>query len=90
MFAEEGDFLARSAEDERVAGFQAQDGTAGAGVLEHEVVDLGLGDAGLAAAFADGDDFGGGAGKGENFFGDEVVGEDDVGGLEELDGAESE
>ncbi len=53
---------------------------------EHEVVDAGLGDAGLAAALADGDDDGGGVGEGEDFVGDEVVGEDDVAGLQEACG----
>ena len=52
-------------------------------VLEHEGVDAGLGDAWLAAALADGDDDGGGAGEGEDVVGDEVVGKDDVGGFEE-------
>jgi hypothetical protein len=59
-------------------------------VLEHEGVDLGLGDAGLSTALADRDDFGGGAGEGEDFVGDQVVGKDDVGGLEELDRAKGE
>jgi hypothetical protein len=35
-------------------------------VLEHEGVNLGLGDAGLAATLANGDDLGGGAGQGED------------------------
>ena len=93
--AEGGDLLGGAAEDEGVAGLEAEDGgagvaVAGAGVLEHEGVDAGLGDAGLAAALADGDDEGGGAGEVEDLVGDEVVGEDDVGGLEELEGAQGE
>ena len=59
-------------------------------MLQHEGVDLGLGDAGLAAAFADRDDFGGGAGESEDFFGDQVVWKDDVGSLEKMEGAEGE
>ena len=59
-------------------------------MLEHEGVDLGLGDARLAATLADGDDFGGGAGEGEDFFGDEIVGEDDVGGLEKMNGVKGQ
>lgn len=90
VFAEEGDLFAGATEDEGVAGFEAEDGAVGAGVLEHEGVDLGLCDAGLATALADGDDFGGGAGEGEDFVGDEVVGEDDLGGLEEVQGSEGE
>ena len=61
-----------------------------AGMLEHEIVDLGLGNARLAAALADGDDERGGAGEFEDLVGDEVVGKDDVGGLDELDGADGE
>jgi hypothetical protein len=51
-------------------------------------VDAGLGYARLTAALADGDDESGGAGEVEDVVGDEVVGEDDVAGLEELGGAE--
>ena len=91
VLAEEGYLFAGAAEDEWVAGFEAEDGAVPLrGVLEHEGVDAGLGDAGLAAAFAYGDDEGGGAGEVEDFVGDEVVGEDDVAGLEELGGAEGE
>jgi len=60
------------------------------GVLEHEFVDPGLGDAGLTTTLADGDDVCCWAGEGEDLVGDQVVGEDDVSGLEELDGADSE
>jgi hypothetical protein len=55
---ERGDLFAGAAEDERVAGLEADDGAAGAGVFEHERVNAGLGDARLAAALADGDDSG--------------------------------
>src|SRR5271170_2869919 len=58
--------------------------------MEHEGVDLGLRDAGLAAALAYGDDLGCWAGEGEDLVGDEVVGKDDVGGLEEGLSAEGE
>jgi hypothetical protein len=59
-------------------------------VFEHERVDSGLGDAGLAAAFAYGHDEGGGRGEGEDFIGDEVVGQDDVGGLQETERAQGQ
>ncbi len=95
VLAEEGYLFAGSAEDERVAGFEAEDGAAGfiifrAGVLEHEGVDASLGDAGLAAALTYGDYEGGGAGEVEDGVGDEIVGEDYVAGFEELGGAESQ
>ena len=90
MFAKEGNLFAGATEDERIAGFEAQDGAIDCGVLKHEGVDLGLRNTGLAAALADGDDFGGGTGEGEYLIGDEVIGEDNVGSLEELDGAKSE
>lgn len=53
-------------------------------------MDAGLGDAGLAAALAYGDDLGRWAGEREDFVGDEVVGEDDVAGLKQMMGAEGE
>ena len=54
--AEGFDLFAGAAEDERVAGFEAEDGLARrARAVEHEGVDPGLGDARLAAAFADGE-----------------------------------
>jgi hypothetical protein len=59
-------------------------------VVKHEFVDAGLGDAGLPAALADGDDLGGGAGEVEDGVRDEVVGQDDVGSLEQGVGAEGE
>ena len=59
-------------------------------VLEHELVDAGLGDARLSAALADGDDEGGRAGEVEDLVGDEVVGEDDVRGFEQVGGAQGE
>jgi hypothetical protein len=59
-------------------------------VLEHEGVDACLGDAGLAAALADGDDLGGGAYESEDLVRDEIVGEDDVCGAEEIGGAQGE
>jgi hypothetical protein len=90
VVAKEGDLFAGAAEDEWVTGFEAEDGAVGGGVLEHEGVDLGLRDAGLAAALAYGDYFGGGAGEGENLVGDEVVGKDNVSGLEELDSTQGE
>ena len=90
VFAKEGNLFAGAAEDERVARLETENGFSLAGVLEHQGVDAGLGDAGLAAALANRDDFGGGAGDGEDLVRDEVVGENDVGGLKELDGAEGE
>ena len=81
VLAEEGYLFAGAAEDEWVAGFEAQDGALISSVLEHQGVDAGLGNAGLAAAFAYRDDEGGGAGEVEDFVGDEVVGEDYVAGL---------
>ncbi len=83
-------FLVGAAEDEGVAGLETQDGAACVCMLKHEGVDAGLGDARLAAAFADWDDERGGVGEGEDVVGDEVVGEDDGGGLEETEGAEGE
>jgi hypothetical protein len=59
-------------------------------VKKHQLVDAGLRDAGLAAALANGDDLGGWVGESEDFVGDEVVREDDVGVLEEMEGAEGE
>ena len=88
--AEGGDLLAGAAEDEGVAGLEAEDGIAGACSIEHEGVDLGLGDARLPAALADGEGAGGGVGEGEDSGGDEVVGEDEGGGGEEAGGAEGE
>ncbi len=81
---------AGAAEDERIAGLQAEDGAACAGVLQHEGVNSRLGDARLAAALADGYDESGGRGEREDFVGDEVVGQDDVGGLQEAEGAQGE
>ena len=89
-FAEGVDLLSGSAEDQRVAGLEAEDGAACSGVVEHEGVDLGLSDAGLSAALAYGDDLGGWAGEGQNLVGDEVVGEDYVGGLQEGYGAKGQ
>jgi hypothetical protein len=63
---------------------------AGAGVFQHERVNSGLGDAGLAATFSHGDDEGRRRCEGEHFVGDEVVGEDNVGGLEQAKGAQGE
>ena len=88
--AEGFDLLVGAAEDEGIAGFEADDGLVAGSVEEHEGVDAGLSDAGLAAAFADGDDEGGGGGEGEDLGGDEIVGEDDVGVLQEMEGAEGE
>jgi len=90
VFVEKGYLFACAAEDEGVAGFETKDGAAVARMVEHEGVDLGLGDTGLAAALANGDDLGCGAGEGEDFIGDEVVGEDDVGGLEKVHGVQGE
>ena len=81
VLAEEGYLFSGSAEDEWVAGFEAEYRGVVGGVFEHQGVDAGLSDAGLAAAFAYGDDEGGGAGEVEDVVGDEVVGEDDVAGL---------
>jgi len=89
-FAEEGDLFTGAAEDERVTGFEPEDGASLRRVFEHEGVNAGLGDARLSATLADGDDVGGGAGEREDLIGDEVVGEDDVGGLDEREGAEGE
>ena len=90
VLAEEGHLFAGAAKDEGVAGFEAKDRLILTGVFEHERVDARLGDAGLAAAFADGDNVCGSVGEGEDFVGDEVVGEDDVCGFEETEGAEGE
>ena len=79
-----------AAEDEGVAGLEAQDGTVLVGVFDHEGVNAGLGDAWLSAAFADGDDEGCGAGEVEHFVRDEVVGQNDVGGLDEVKGTAGE
>ena len=59
-------------------------------MLEQERMNAGLGDARLAATFADGDDEGGGTGPGEDLVGDEIVGEDDVRGLQQAQGAQGE
>ncbi len=88
--AEGFDLLVGASEDKWVAGFQAQNRLVLARVVQHQFVNAGLGDARLAAALADGDDFSRGAGEIEDGVGDEVVGEDDVGGLEEGVGAEGE
>ena len=60
-----------------------------AGVVDHEGVDLVLGDCLNAAALAYVEDFGGGRGEIEDGLRDEIVVEDQVGGLdaaERLDG----
>ncbi len=77
------DLFGSTAEDERIAGLEAQDGASGEGVVEHQVVDAGLVDAGLTAALADRDDLSSGAGEREDLVRDEVIGEDDVRGLEQ-------
>ncbi len=88
--AEGFDFLVGAAEDEGVAGFEAQtDGRAPAWVSMSGWMPAWV-MRGWPQRFADRDDEGGGAGEGEDFVGDEVVGEDDVGGLEEAVGAEGE
>lgn len=94
-FAEGSDLFSSATEDEGVSGLEAEYGTAGltvfgAGVVDHEGVDLGLGDTGLAAALSDGDDGSGGAGEIKDFVGDEIVGEDDIAGAEEVRCAQGE
>jgi hypothetical protein len=54
VLAEEGDLLGGAAEDERVAGFEADDGAFVASVLEEQLVDPRLGDARLSAALGRG------------------------------------
>jgi hypothetical protein len=53
-------------------------------------VDLGLRDAWLATALADRNDVCGGAGKSKDLFGDQIVRKDDVGGFDEVCGAQCE
>jgi len=72
------EFFAGAAENERVAAFEAQDVFAGAGVCDHEGVDVVLAAGGAIAHFADGDFFGFRAGQREDFGGDEGIVEDDV------------
>ena len=55
---ERGHLFGGAAEDERVSTLEADDAAAGAGVFDHESVDLVLGDVLQAASFADIDDFG--------------------------------
>jgi hypothetical protein len=56
-------FLATAAEDEGIATFQADDVSAGAGMVDEELVDLGLGEDVVVATFSGQNDFGGGGGK---------------------------
>ena len=79
--AESFDLFVGAAEDEGVSGLEAEDGLCCTGVGDHHGVDLGLGDAGLATAFADGGELSLRVGKGEDLGGDEVVVEDDGSGL---------
>ena len=79
---ERGDFFGSTAKDERVAALEADDAAIRARMLDHQRVDLFLSDALCAAAFADVDDFGGGRSEIENRLRNEVVVEDDVGGLD--------
>lgn len=79
-----------AAEDEGVSGLEAQHGALVAGVLDHECVDASLGDAWLAAALADRDNEGGWTGEVQHFIRNEVVGQDDVCGLDEVEGTPGE
>jgi len=88
--AERGDLFRSAAEDQRISGLETKDGLARAGGVDHEGVDLGLGDAGLSTPFSDGEDAGGGVSEGEDVVRDEAVGEDEAGGLEEAMGAQGE
>lgn len=83
------DFLSGASEDERVAGFEAHDGEAAAGRVDHGGVDLLLGDGFTAAALADVDEEGA-SGVGEDGGGDEIVVKDEVGGGEQARGPEGE
>jgi hypothetical protein len=57
-------------------------------VFQHEGVDAGLGDTWLATALAHRNNQGGWAGEREDIVGDEVVGQDNVGGLQQSECAE--
>jgi hypothetical protein len=59
-------------------------------VVDHERVDFVLRDVFCAAALADVDSFSGWRGKREDGFGNEVVVEDDLGGLDEAERANGE
>jgi len=59
-------------------------------MLEQERMNAGLGDARLPAALANWNDKRGGRGEGEHFVRDQVVGEDDVRGLQQAQGAQGE
>ncbi len=90
VFAEEGDLLGGASEDKRVSGFESDNRVSGGGVLEHQVVDPRLGDARLSAAFSYRDDDRGWTCDAEDFVGDEVIGQDDVGGFDEVGRAQGE
>jgi len=90
MGEEEFGFFSAAAEDEGVAGFEADDLLASAGEVDEEAEDFGLDWFLLPGTFAGVDEFGGGVSEGEYFGADEPIVKHDVGCGEPEKGANRE
>jgi hypothetical protein len=82
-------FLTSTAKDERVAGFEANDGETATGIVDHHGVDLFLGNVFVSAAFAD-VDHDGPRSVLQHGRGDKIVVEDDIGTGKKAYGLEGE